>query len=170
VAVLQGRIWPALGLRKLHPYRLDTFDAGDAGALGAVEEGRVHWWRDAPDHAAWPVTQRAHILGRPVEQWPMVGIVTSHAMSSGLEVDALVQAGCQGLVIAGTGHGTIHQRLEVALAGAERRGVLIWRSTRCVNGDIDTEVTGTARAVHDPALRLTPWQARVEVMLRLAAR
>jgi L-asparaginase len=162
MAVLASRIWPAFGLRKSHPYRLDAFDAGDVGALGAVEEGRVRWWRDAPAIAAWPVPMRAQMLGRDPEQWPAVAIVSSHALADGREVDALVQAGFEGIVVAGTGHATVHQRLEVALAGAERRGVQIWRASRCTAADVAPAL--------DPLLSLTPWQARVELLLRLSSR
>jgi L-asparaginase len=162
MVVTLGRIWPSLGLRKLHPYRLEAFGAGDAGALGRVEEGHITWWREAALPRPWSVTQRAHMLAKAPETWPMVGIVVSHAGSDGREVDALVQAGCQGLVVAGTGHATVHQRLEVALAGAERQGVLVWRCSRCLLGDVAPP--------NEPMLSLTPWQARVELLLRLLER
>jgi L-asparaginase len=160
-AVLASRVWPAAGLRKLHPYRLDAFTAGDAGALAAVEEGHVRWWRESPTLAALPVAARATVLASDPAGWPWVAVVASHAGADGREVDALLAAGCMGLVVAGTGHASIHHRLERAIERTQAHGVPVWRTSRCTAGDLAgaTDLPGS----------LTPWQARVELQLRLVA-
>lgn len=48
VAVIAGRVWNGLELRKVHPYRLNAFDGGDAGPIAQVEAGRLR------QHRAWP--------------------------------------------------------------------------------------------------------------------
>ena len=40
-AVLAGRVHAGADVRKVHSYRLDAFDAGDAGPIGVIEEGRA---------------------------------------------------------------------------------------------------------------------------------
>lgn len=161
VVVCSGRVHAAVGVRKVHPYRLDPFSSGDAGVLAYVEDGRLRQLRDWPqqDLPALPVTELA---GR---EWPRVDIVTSHAGADGRIVNALLRDGVQGLVVAGTGNGSVHEALEAALAKAAEQGVPVLRSTRCAEG----QVIGREDAAI-PSTSLTPVQARVELLLRLQSR
>jgi L-asparaginase len=162
VAVLGGCIWPAAGLRKMHPYRLDAFEGGDPGSLGSVQEGQVRWWREPGILAPLSSVARARALAGDASGWPRVAIVVSHAGADGRDVEALIGAGVEGLVVAGTGHATVHWRLEPALERARAAGVRVWRCSRCVAGDVGPG--------DDPMLSLTPWQARVELLLQLVTR
>src|SRR5690606_3996956 len=69
----------------------------------------------------------------------------------------------QGLVVAGTGHGTVHQGLARALAQAEQQGVRIWRSSRVARGGVLSREGDQWPA----AGGLTAAQARVALMLDL---
>ncbi len=161
LAVLAGRVHAGMDLRKLHGWRVDAFGAGDAGPLGVVEDGRVRLfraWPDAPLHAA------ARDLGDPAA-WPVVDIVTSHAGARGRTLDALVAAGAQGIVIAGTGNGSVHRELTVAARRAMAAGVAVRRSSRCLLGG----VVGAPPDTLPSAGVLTPAQARIELMLDLLA-
>src|SRR3712207_8099178 len=53
-------------------------------------------------------------------QWPWVEIVHSNAGADGRAVDLLAAAGVRGLVVAGTGNGSVHVALEQALLRATR--------------------------------------------------
>ena len=156
VAVLAGRVHAAGAVRKLHPYRPDAFGSGEAGPLGLVEEGVLRRIRD------WPtgVPLGVDVLAGDVAGWPWVEIVTSHAGSRGGAVRALVAAGVQGLVVAATGNGMVHQALAAALAEAQAAGVTVWRTTRCAEGVLVGADAG-------PAAEMSPWQARVELLLCL---
>ena len=44
--------------------------------------------------------------------------------------------GVAGLVVAGTGNGTIHYALQAALLEAQEAGVRVVRATRCLNGRV----------------------------------
>ncbi|HEY1392318.1 MAG TPA: asparaginase, partial [Methylibium sp.] len=130
VAVLAGAVWSGGELRKSHTYRLDAFNAGDAGPLAWVEEGALRRLRPWPE-------------GRPLgldllarEPWPRVEIVWSHAGADGRLVDALVADGVNGIVVAATGNGTLHHALEEALLRAQQRGVKVLRSTRVAAGAV----------------------------------
>ncbi len=163
---LAGRVWVGAEVRKVHSYRLEAFDGGDAGPLGQVVEGRLRRFRD------WPGPQEdagAHagvmpLLPLPPEAaWPWVEIVSSHAGAGPRAVQALVAAGVQGLVVACTGNGTVHEDLEPALRRAMERGVSVLRATRCAAGGI---VAGGSEVLPSGG-GLTPAQARVELLLRL---
>jgi L-asparaginase len=119
----------------------------------------------------WPHGQAdAALLARVVEteDWPWVEIVASGAGTDGRAIDALAAAGVQGLVVAGTGNGTVHHALEAALAAAAARGCAVLRATRCLAGAI-VEPTPAAPGALPAAGALTPQQARVELIVRLLA-
>lgn len=161
LAVLGGRVHAAAELRKLHGWRVDAFSSGDAGALAVVEDGRVRRfrdWPDAPPHAAADAVRGGAAL-------PRVEIVTSHAGARGATVDALVASGVDGIVVAGTGNGTVHAALREALARAAAAGVGVVRASRCLAGGV---VGGEADPLPSAGPR-TPFQARIELMLDLLA-
>ncbi len=160
VAVLGGQVFGARDVRKIHPYRIDAFGAGDAGPLGVIEEGRLRLFR------AWPHGGDAlgvAALPGDVAAWPFVAIVTSHAGADAAVVQALRAAGVRGLAVAATGNGSVHRELERALLEAQRAGVQVLRSTRCSDG----RVLDAGAAALPSADDLTPAKARVELMLRL---
>jgi L-asparaginase len=154
-----GRVWAGAELRKAHSYRVDAFNAGDAGPLAIIEEGRVRWFREAPHGDALGL---AHIA-RDAGQWPRVEIVTNHAGASGRLVDALLAQGVDGIVAAGTGNGTLHRELEAALLRAQATGVKVLRSTRCAAGPV------IGGGLLPSAGTLSPPQARVELLMQLLA-
>jgi L-asparaginase len=162
VAVLAGKVHSALDVRKVHAYRLDAFDSGDAGVLARVEEDRLR------QHRAWPTGDAFGLarLARDVAQWPVVEIVTSHAQARAAVVTALCDSGVHGIVVAGSGNGSVHRALEAALLEAQAKGVAILRCTRCLNGSV---IDATPPALPS-AGALTPVQARIELMLQLSAR
>ena len=50
--------------------------------------------------------------------WPRVGVVYSHAGVDAGMVDAGIRSGMDGVVVAGTGNGTVHAELEAVLLAA----------------------------------------------------
>ncbi|WP_045475855.1 asparaginase [Serpentinimonas barnesii] len=151
-----GRVYAGHEVRKLHPHRLDAFGAGDAGALAALEGGRLQRWRPwpgehrppreggdpcAPASPCRPALQPSTLLQRllAAAPWPRVEWISSHGAQSGAVVRALLlqhaQAGgaeapLRGLLVAGTGNATVHSALAQALRQAEQAGVVVWRCSR----------------------------------------
>lgn len=161
VVVMAGQVHGAHDVRKEHTYRLDAFGSGDAGPIARVEQGRLR------RHRTWPVGKAlglACIAFEPAS-WPRVEIVLSHAGAGETLVDALVAGGVHGLVVAATGNGTVHQRLEPALRRAVTAGVPVLRCTRCATGALVGPFDAALQAVPG----LSPWQARIELMLGLLA-
>ena len=118
----------------------------------------------------WP----ASVTGQPLvpdmlpaaSVWPRVEIVMSHAGAGRALVDALVAQGVDGLVVAATGNGTVHQELEPALQEALCRGVRVVRATRCAQGRI---LPNPADSLPN-AGGLSPVKARIALMLELLSR
>jgi L-asparaginase len=174
--VMAGTVHSALSAAKVHTYRLDAFSSGDSGPIACIEEGRVRWFR------ANPQVQRLTTEGRESESrpdcvwqqavmaaaWPRVELITSHAGADGALVHALLQPvhgvrPLEGLVVAGTGNGTVHAALLSALDLARAQGVVVWRTTRCAFGQI---VAGPGTA-WPPAVPLSPVKARIALALAL---
>jgi len=168
VAVCAGVVHAALDVQKNNTYRLDAFSSGDTGPLGYVEESTLRLTRN------WPLALGGYTLEamKNIETfalpWPRVEIVMSHAGCSGAMVDALMLpapgvAQVQGIVVAGTGNGTLHETLEEALGRAETAGIRIVRATRCAYG----RVLPTASSAFADSKGLSPVKARIALMLAL---
>jgi len=168
LAVCAGVLHCALDVQKVHPYRLDAFGSGDAGPLGYVEEGIIRLvksWSSALVGAS----EGAMCSIASISHWPRVELVLSHAGASGAVVDALLAPAhtglepLRGLVVAGTGNGSLHQDLEAALVRAQAIGVHVWRGTRCTFGCV---LPTPGQRLPD-STGLSPVKARIALMLSL---
>lgn len=156
-----GEVLEGARVQKTHTYRLQAFKARDSGPLGVLEEGRYRAL------VAWPQPAPALGLARiaaPSETWPRVAVVMNHAGADGSLVRALLGMGLRGLVLAGTGNGTLSTDLEAACRDAQAQGVRILRTTRCEGGAV-LETPGSLPG----AGALSAVQARVELLLQLLA-
>ena len=186
VAVCAGTIHSAFDVQKVHTTQLNAFRSGDAGAVGSVAEGKLSLYRNWPENQK-SVSNKA-IAGVFVDylainnvvnlmltlsQLPRVDIILNHNGADGGIVEALLAQSVEGMhqrvsgiVVAGTGNGTISTDLELALRAAQAAGVVVWRSTRCafgkVNGKEDKEFSNSGG--------LSPLKARIALMLQLAAK
>ncbi len=165
VAVCAGTIHSALDVQKVHTYQLDAFSSGDAGPLGFVEEGAVRLsknWPSAQEGRAQTAIKTIATL-KNESDWPRVEIIMNYAGAGAAVVEALLAQGVQGLVVAGTGNGTLHHALEAALRKAQTAGVEVVRATRCLYGRV---LPKPGDAI--PGSKgLSPVKARVALMLRL---
>jgi L-asparaginase len=164
LAVLAGTVHGALDVRKLHTYRLDAFGSGDAGPIAHIAEGRLC------QHRPWPQGEAFGLARVPVDvaTWPRVEVLMSYAGADGRLVRALRALGVQGIVVAGTGNGSVHFELEAALLEAQADGISVLRSTRCPQEGVLEGSVGpadTTRPRLPSAGHLTPFQARIELML-----
>jgi L-asparaginase len=163
LVAFNNRIHCARDVTKVSTYAVDAFQSPEIGALGWVQDGRVELQRRA---------LRPHTVNTPFTAdapWPAVEIVTSYAGVSRIAVDALVAAGVRGIVVAGTGNGSIHATLQDALMEAAAKGVAVVRASRVGSGHVMHN--GAAK---DDALgfvsagTLNPYKARVLLALALA--
>jgi L-asparaginase len=194
MVVCAGQIHAALKVQKVHPYRLNAFDSGDAAILGQLQGGVVTWTTPmAPMATAAILPSEASAASEASEAapplaansnlqlddltaatvWPRVEIVMSYAGAAAFLVDALLanpnpsdlkdsQASpLRGIVVAGTGNGSVHHALEAALERAQSAGVRVWRSTRCAYGAVQA-VPGK---LLPEVTALAPPKARIALML-----
>lgn len=166
VVVCAGVVHGAVAVQKVHTYRTDAFDSGDAGPLGYVEEGVVRLVKNWPPALMQPGQVAIETIAGVV-RWPRVEIVMNYAGASGAIVRALrAPSGDEpvlGLVVAGTGNGSVHCDLEAALLQAQADGVRVLRATRCTRGQV-LPTPGNALA---DSKGLSPVKARVALMLAL---
>ncbi len=162
LVVLGGQVHAGDEVRKVDSYRLQAFDSLPAGPLALVEEGRILCLRP------WPQGQPmgSACCDRPLPDWPRVAWLTSHAGFNAALIDAAVAAGFHGLVLAGTGNGTLHAELEAAAVRAAAAGVELRLTTRCASGRV---VGAQARSVPVSATHSAA-QARVALLLELLVR
>jgi L-asparaginase len=173
LAVCAGTIHAGRHIQKMHTYRLDAFDSGDVGPLGYVEEGvarLVHSWPKA-DVARVPVS----IDKLAQAPWPRVEIVMNYVGATGSTVRALCAvplggaAPVRGMVVAGTGNGTVHADLETALREAESAGIRVVRSTRCARGSVVAATAPGSAFSFAHSNGLPPVKARIALILELLA-
>ncbi len=154
-----GQVYAPDDIRKAHGYHLDAFRSGGGGIIGSMIEGKLHRVRDWPE-----CVPLGHENLPDVAAWPRVAVFMSHAGVCAASLDALLDSAIDGLIIAGTGNGTIHRSLEAPIRRAEQRGIVVWRSSRCLEGGVvgngDLPSTG----------RLSAVQGRIELMLHLMSR
>jgi L-asparaginase len=166
LAVMHDRIWSGAHVRKAYSSALDAFDGGGHEPLALLDEHGA--WTQVS--ANWPTQADGAGLSVLAKKPPRVEIVFSHADADGWLVDAALahsktskDAPLAGLVVAGTGHGTIHEGLQAALERAVAQGVAVWRSSRVARGGVSVREGNVWPACGD----LTPAQARVALMLDL---
>lgn len=163
-----NRIHGARDVTKVSTYAADAFASPESGVLGWVQDGRVEFQRRVTRAHTVESVFRLNALAAD-EVLPAVQIVVSHAGVLRVAVDALVAAGVRGIVVAGTGNGSIHLTLQQALADARACGVAVVRASRVGSGHVMRN-----GAAPDDALglvsagTLTPYKARVLLMLALA--
>ena len=163
--VCSGVIHSAMDVQKIHTYQLNAFGSGDAGAIGFIEENNlklVRSWPQSQKIRLQSATENIAILNQ-AKSWPKIDIVMNYAGVNGALVDALVAQGVQGLVVAGTGNGTVHQSLHEALLKAQAQGVQIIRSTRCTQGRVLARSDDSFPASNS----LSPVKARIDLLLVL---
>lgn len=171
--VCAGTVYDAVHVQKVHTYRLDAFDSGDSGPLAYVEEGALRQLRDWPDPTGHPCSS---FMDDPasIGAWPRVEIVMNYAGAGATMVDALLAhdaarppdvSPLRGLVVAGTGNGTIHQAMQDALVRAQARGIAVVRASRCARG----RVLPKGDDLFPDSQGLSPVKARIALMLRLMA-
>ena len=165
VVVCAGVVHCAENVQKRHTYRMDAFGSGDAGPVAYVEDNRLRLvgnWPAAQAIRAYSAIENIAKLKSAIA-WPKVEVVMNYAGASGELVDALVASGVQGLVLSGTGNGTVHHKLEAALKLAQASGIRVVRATRCAEG----RVLALPGDIFESANGLSPVKARIALLLAL---
>jgi L-asparaginase len=159
LVVVQGAAHRADRVRKVHSYRVDAFASPEGGPVAWIENGAVR------AVAAWAQTDGLGVERLAAARWPRVELLWNAAGADGAVVPLLQRLAADegrklGLVVAGTGNGTLSVPLEAVLRKAQGEGVAVLRCTRCAAGPVIGGELPSAGALSAP-------QARVELLLRL---
>jgi L-asparaginase len=164
LVAFNNQIHTARDVTKTSTYAVDAFRSPETGVLGFVQDGRVEFQR---------TIVRLHTTSSEfavTDNWPMVEVIASYAGVSRVIVDALVGAGVKGIVVAGTGNGSMHAEITQALADAVQQGVAVVRASRVGSGHVMRNGAASDDALGTiSAGTLNPYKARVLLMLALAA-
>lgn len=182
LVVCAGVVHSAHHVQKIHPYRLDAFSSGDAGNIAWVEANCTRWLCYPPDWVQSAVssnTQHQHwriLLHTAPEQFPWIEILHSHAGVDNRALNALVEAGVQGIIIVGTGNATFHDVFIPAIQTAHTHGVQLLLSSRCHASTVVRNINHTeapdnalelAYGNASTPIALPPAKARIQLLLRL---
>ena len=159
--MVNEKIHAAREVTKRISVRVETWESGDTGALGLVDEDQVTFY-NAP---LYRHTTRSEVRLQNVSkaaQLPRVEVLYAYADVDGALVDAAVKAGARGLVIAGFPTGATSPAMRKALDQARAQGVVVVMSHRGGLGRTSTRLDFIS------ADNLTPQKARVLLMLAMA--
>jgi L-asparaginase len=180
LCVCAGDVHTAQYVQKVHSHALNAFSSGDAGPVAQLQGHAVVW---QPNQAQFLMPNRplaqVNIAGaainnivndlQKIDSWPRVELLQNHAQAGGHIVHALLAGVAdpkhplRGIVVAGTGNGTLSTGLQSALLAAQSQGVRVLRASRCAWGG----VSATAQDVL-PCTELSAVKARVQMVLQLA--
>lgn len=175
LVLMNDEIFTARDVTKSNTTRLNAFSAPDAGVLGLADPDTVVFHRPSPASAAGRCPAPRFDLER-LGDFPRVDVVYAYIGADSVQVDALVNAGARGIVLAGVGRGGATPAMSRALERATARGVMVVISNRTGSGRVgmgrgdesrDTRAPGSGATIG--ATDLNPQKARILLMLALAA-
>lgn len=164
LVTLNDQISAAREVTKTNTTTLDTFKTSDIGFLGYITGGQTHFYR---------TTAKRHTIHSEfdimkLEALPEVHIIYGYAGGTRSMLDAVVEKGTSGVVNAGTGDGSISDRMKAAYREARQKGVVVVRSSRvgsgfvARNGEVKDDEYDFVVAGN-----LNPQKARILLMLAL---
>ena len=157
--VAAGEVHHSQHVQKVHPTRIHAFDSGESGPAAWITDDLITW---STKFKAVPASLNVSAKELPVAaEWPWVEIVLNHVQADARHVDLLVKAGVNGLVLAGTGNGSVSLPMKEALMRADSAGVQVRITSRCQQGPVIT----TPSHAFQVSEGLNPVKARVALLL-----
>src|SRR5262244_3994679 len=165
LVVMNDQIQGAHSLTKTSTTAVQTFQSPLRGLVGVSAYGK----NDFYNSPSWKHTTASEFDVSNVTKLPRVDIIYADADMSPDLIDASVNAGAKGIVIAGVGNGNMNKASVEAAARAVKKGVVVVRSTRVATGSVGRNVE-----VNDDELgfiasdELNPQKSRILLSLALA--
>jgi L-asparaginase type II len=155
-------ITPAREVNKLSAYRVQTFRGIDAGAIGIADPDAIKFYREPTRRH----TDASEFAGTDFASMPPVEIAYAYRDAPGYLIDAMVEHGARGIVVDGTGAGSLTSSQSEAVERAQKLGVVVVVTARTHGGRVqDTPRRREARIV--PGDNLVPEKARILLQLAL---
>ncbi len=162
---MNNSLFSAKAVYKGHTTDLDTFKGGVFGAMGYIYNGKPIYVDNIPSYK-FGLNSEFNVTADT--KLPKVGIVYGYANASPIPMQALVDAGFDGIVLAGVGDGNFYQDVFEVAVKAQEKGVQIVRSSRVPTGATNQDAEVDDAKYHFVAsLNLNPQKARILLMLAL---
>jgi L-asparaginase len=164
LVVMNDQIHAAHSLTKTSTTSVQTFMSPIRGVVGVTAYGKDDWYNSPP----WKHTSESEFDISNVTKLPRVDIVFADEDMEPDLIDASVNAGAKGIVIAGVGNGNMNKVSVEAAGRAVKKGVVVVRSSRVTTGMVDRNVE-----VNDDELgfiasdELNPQKSRILLSLAL---
>jgi L-asparaginase len=127
---LNDEIHYARNVVKTDTTSVQTFRSVNRGPAGVVHTGKIEWF-EPMDRKVGNATEFSVAA---LEKLPRVDVLYAHANMSADLIEAAVENGAQGVVIAGVGDGNMTAAALEAVTQAAKAGVVVVRSTRLPAG------------------------------------
>lgn len=163
MVAINDKILSARGVVKTHSLNVDAFSSPDFGDLGYIVDGKVFFYNNVT---------KAHTKNVPFDvskltSLPKVDILYSYSNDgSGVAAKALFEHGTKGIVVAGSGAGSIHKNQKDVLKELLKKGLKVVVSSRVVAGCVAVS-DSDEKLGFISAEDLNPQKARVLLMLAL---
>jgi L-asparaginase len=153
----RGGIWAVMGSKPISGLALVKGHSSSVDAF--FEETLPNDWIQVSNDLPIPLDN----------QWPWVEIITSHSGARPLTITFLEDHGVQGIILAGTGAGTVHENLAIPLERFIEAGGAVVRASRIGRGYIGGALANGRLAKALVAGFLNPAKARIALQLALFA-
>jgi len=164
LVVMNDQIHGAHSLTKTSTTAVQTFMSPLRGIVGVSSYGKDDWYNNPP----WKHTTQSEFDVSNVTRLPRVDIIFADADMSPDLINASVNGGAKGIVIAGVGNGNMNKASLEAAEQAVKKGVIVVRSSRVATGTVGRNVE-----VNDDQLgfvasdELNPQKSRILLTLAL---
>ncbi|AJC93430.1 asparaginase II [Campylobacter volucris LMG 24379] len=163
MVAMDDRIQSARGVMKTHSLNVDAFSSPDMGDMGYIVDGKVFFYNTNPKLH----TKKSPFDVSKLKELPKVDILYSYANDgSGVAAKALFENGTKGIVVAGTGAGSIHDYQKDVLKELLKKGLKVAVSSRVVSGRVAVSEADAKLGFIDTG-DMSPQKARVLLMLAL---
>lgn len=163
MVAMNDRIQSARYVSKTHTLNINAFSSPNSGDMGYIVDGEVFFYY-APNK---PHTIQSAFDVSTLESLPQVDILYSYANDgSSIAAQAFFEHGTKGVVVAGSGAGSIHQAQKDTLKKLIEKGLVVVQSSRINNGIVLAKEADSQRGFIG-SRDLNPQKARVLLMLAL---
>jgi hypothetical protein len=133
MVVMNDYILSADDVTKTNTVNPNAFSCPNYGPLGIMRDGLPIFFRESPfRHTASSEFNITNIVSLPKTE-----IIYSYAFASDVAINAIVDSGADGIVVAGVGHGNYNRAISKGLEKAFARGIMVVRSSRIAAGGVD---------------------------------
>lgn len=154
MVLMDDRLFAAREVTKTNTTRVETFQAPEHGPLAIADHDSIVYGRARPTH-------RKVFDISTITDLPRVDIIYTYGGADSVLIDAAVDAGAKGIVIAGAGAGATTPGMSPGLRRATQKGVIVVVGSRTGSG----RVAGGGTRVSPGDLNVQ--KARILLMLAL---